>query len=274
MSLVKELHGFGDDISDNAFGFEIELENVRGHTNNELQGLIQSGVVRIVEDGSLRNNGKEFVTRPFDLPKESSMLASVQSEILRSFPEVSASLRCGVHVHMNVRELTLNQLGRFLTLYCLVEKIILNHTGERGTNHFCVPVMDSENSQMYLKAWKSSSDTVHSLCLRGQKYSALNVKPVVELGTVEARMLAGEYWNTSKVSDLAKVLQNLKDMARQDHKAPEFKNWIWDINTTSSYEHFLQHVFGRGLLGVDISNEENQQLLRHAVFYFKCVNRG
>lgn len=266
--VIAERFGMAEMLGD-YFGLEIELENIRDDPKERLQVMKDRGILHVDVDGSLRNNGMEFITSPLPFPFE---YAEISDTIFDSYPEAEASLRCGIHVHMNVRDMTYQQLARLLSLYCLVERIIFKHTGNRDTNHFCVPVTDT-NHVMYA-LYRMSEDHVHHTVRSSHKYSALNIKPVSSLGTVEARHLPASYWRTDVPYELVQVLRNLKHMAMDKMSKDQFKQMIWDINTVSNYEWFLSKVFGRGLLGVDNMSEENHQLLRTEVFQFKCVNKG
>lgn len=268
--VIAEVFGH-DPVTPDSFGYEIELENVVG-TRDEQYMIAQQGLFHDTEDGSLRNNGREFVSQPLAFPTDEGYGTIIRA-IKRAFPHAEATGRCGLHIHMNVRDLTTKQLARLLVLYCMVESIIFKHTGERDCSHFCVPWMDSENAKAAMTLYNTNEHMVVDYIHAAHKYAALNIKPVRTLGTVESRHMPASVWDTNVPLQMTKVLLNLKNLARRDLSDAQFRQEIWDINTVSNYEYFLGQVFDRGLLGVDIMSEANHKLLRHAVFYFKCNNR-
>lgn len=275
MSVVIASHfGFDHLQTPNRFGFEIELENIVGNPAERLTALINEGVLHTEPDNSLRNNGSEFVTQPIDIGSVGVTYTEIKRAIKQSYPQLEATHRCGVHIHMNVRDLTLQQLARFMVLYSLAEEVIIAHTGERDTNNFCVPLYQSDRLSAWLSVFKKGDSYILDTINRSHKYAALNTKPITALGTVESRMLAGHLWDTTKPIELAVVLYRLKELCKHPESVTEFRNRIWDINTTSGYENILMQFFQGGLLGVDVANKANHEMVRKAVFMFKCANRG
>jgi len=266
--VVSEYYGLGR-MEGTMFGFEIELENCV-----QRKDVVTEGLFHVTEDGSLRNTGLEFVSVPLHKETYKEDYKKIVASIKDSYPTAEASGRCGLHIHTNVRDMTIKQVGRFLTLYCLVEAIIFQHAGERNTNHFCVPLTESEYAGAYISAARASEDSILRLVSTAHKYAAFNIKTVGSLGTVESRHLPGAYWDSDIPLELAAVINNLRTLAMQPIPLEEFIQDIRCLNMMSNYEQFLNKVFGDRLLGVDCTSRTVHNMLRAAVFLFKVNSKG
>lgn len=179
-------------ITDDHIGLELELENI--HENLEhLQGEV-SPYWNAVEDGSLRNGGREFVfASPMfgrDILDAFEVLDSlfINHEIA---PELSR--RTSMHVHLDVRDLSPDQLLTFLLVYLLCEPVFFNVVSpERKYNPYCSPLAEM---RPYLRgiahAFRGGDENFNFLFSHsfsaGTKYTALNVLPVSSQGSVEFR---------------------------------------------------------------------------------------
>src|SRR5258708_1191940 len=97
-------------------GIEVEVENVMYINPN-----IPLAFWQITEDGSLRNNGREFKTLALPLKYVESALKQL-SEGLN--PNVDFSVRTSVHVHQDVRGMAMSQLIGLLLTYISVESLL------------------------------------------------------------------------------------------------------------------------------------------------------
>ena len=122
------------------FGIEVETENIAYKRIDDKQ---PHGWV-IKEDSSLRH-GLEFMSYPGDYEESRHLLASLYLffvEQLKRKPNFS--WRTSEHVHLNVRWLNREQLGNFILLYCVFEKLLFKFSGESRENSiFCVPITES-----------------------------------------------------------------------------------------------------------------------------------
>ena len=91
-------------------------------------------------DGSLRGESYEYVARqPFKVTEYRKKIADLMSQI-KEKATVHNSKRTSVHVHINVRELTMNQLLNYYLLFKLFEVPLLHFCGKsRVGNRFCLP---------------------------------------------------------------------------------------------------------------------------------------
>src|SRR5690554_4898477 len=104
-------------------GVEIEVEG---------SNLPRTGEHWIVtQDGSLRGESCEYVLRqPLSLPETKEALAYLSRRYEETGAEIADSPRCGVHIHVNCQELTIIQLYNFMTLYLILEDLLVRWCGE------------------------------------------------------------------------------------------------------------------------------------------------
>jgi hypothetical protein len=241
-------------------GIELEVENVIWNSGAG-SGLVSSlfnHVWAIVEDASLRNHGREFVSRvgikAKDIPKA--------LEIFRTYMEAStngkseATYRCGTHVHIDVRSLTIGQYINMLSLYILFEDYFYFLAGEgRKDNIFCVPINGSEcgvsNLYSLLRKEKPTPRDFKKLFSRFSKYMAYNLRPtgyvgdarrpVTPIGTVEFRHHEG-CSDTLRLSNWVQAIVDLYHTA-QLFSCQELLDLIFNLNSISTYKEFATSVF-------------------------------
>lgn len=176
-------------------GIEIEVEGYEGRRRDRF--IQRPGVIpndnenldlwRIVNDGSLRNGGAEFVSIP--VAGVNITQALEQFDTFIEDKDLTISERAGVHVHLDMTDATLKQLRNFLVVYTIYEKDIFNYVDEdRMNNPYCVPITESLELQDLLSSFSGSDRNIHSAVNRWPKYSALNCAALLRYGTLEFRM--------------------------------------------------------------------------------------
>jgi len=140
-------------------------------------------VIGALRDHSLRNNGVEFLTKPITFDKALDTFTTLQKHL--TLGENPWSYRTSTHVHVNVASLSLDQLKHLVLLYALLEPVFWKYAGEkRKLNIHCVPLSFTLLPSQYNKS-------IGGLIGHWSKYSAFNLKPVLNQGTVEFRHLGG-----------------------------------------------------------------------------------
>ena len=252
------------------FGIEVETENIAYKRIDDKQ---PHGWV-IKEDSSLRH-GLEFMSYPGDYEESRHLLASLYLffvEQLKRKPNFS--WRTSEHVHLNVRWLNREQLGNFILLYCVFEKLLFKFSGESRENSiFCVPI--TESSPDIIQYILSSSglrdyEAVVYLADGWEKYSALNLFRLRDLGTIEFRHFGGT-WETEKLmlwlQLIGKLLMSASTM-KQEYIVSHLKN----LNSLSNYGEFKNEVFGFELGRILGEPKNFISLLSHGVSFAKeCV---
>lgn len=210
-------------------GIEVEVENVQ--TFNQV-----SPYWTITEDGSLRNSGREFVSIPIKAYRAEQALNVLFKNTINK--DVEFTERTSIHVHMNIRTLTIAQLEALVLTYMVFEKSLFSFAGEdRYNNIFCVPLVETDIGKHLNALIQRKHPHV-----KWQKYTSLNLLPIMEKGTVEFRHLGGT-GDIARIITWINLILSLKKFALQ--KPPSY---IWSriesLNTTSEYKMFGDEVFG------------------------------
>lgn len=241
------------------YGVELEIEHIFDYNELLVRGMDAH------DDNSLRNGGKEFVTKPATF--------SVMAHVLKlffekgKFQDRNYSERCSVHVHANCQDLTIKQVTTVALLYQAFEKLFYHFVGaNRFNNIFCVPWIESGLTSSILLQFVEKQDILAGR--HWMKYSGLNLLPLYNLGTVEFRQMPG-------TPDLAKILtwcniigclfRHARSISLEDTQ-----QWIMSLNTSSAYGSALDSVFGPwsgDLLypGYEIDLEEGVLAVKYAL---------
>lgn len=222
-------------------GVEIEAEGV----NDGAEWLYEQTLWRGVGDGSLRNNGMEFVFHGPLSPDK-----AVQA--LRLFAERGGkydySKRTSVHVHVNVRDISSPALLRFLVLYLIFERVLYARFGaERYASNFCVPAHTNE-ALLNLLAQLDHGRVVHQLMRStavrtDYKYGGVNLSSLPRFGTVEFRFCRGTH-EYEELLLLLKTLTAMRQYAVTNTKLARYIDDASDGNTTG----LLYRVFPRDIV--------------------------
>lgn len=237
------------------YGLEIELENCPNYMDMLVPGMTHK------EDGSLRNYGMEFILKP--------MTFSNVAHVLKTFYERNAighrnmSERCSVHVHTNCLNLSLQQLAPILLLYQAMEPLLFAWVGgERDKNIFCVPWSETLITANTLASVKESYRDWY-------KYTALNLRPLHQYGTIEFRHLPGQpdYTRILLWMNLIGSMYSFCDGKTLE----ELEQELLSLNSNSHYRIVLERVFGP-LVGELLSVSNYEQALERGVLAAKyCV---
>jgi len=239
-------------VDDVFVGIEVEVERV--FRTNGILPLPSSGnfLWKNVEDGSLRNNGREFVsipirgdTIPFALEVLNRTLNKEKLCIGHEFSE-----RTSVHVHVDVRAMTTEQLQSFILTYILLEPLFYNYTGDtRYNNIFCVPLNYSNLNKVLKRLFDDLQKGIAHKAMGGintwPKYTGFNLKPVTTYGTVEFRHMGG----TCDVAELSNWINLILRLHRyaEGQSFEKLKSRILNMNTTSEYMQIVSEIFGNDL---------------------------
>lgn len=222
------------------YGVELEIEGVT-HVDHPKNACTTGFVYH--EDGSLRNNGAEYVTHPM---RRRELAYCLNRFFMKNkFTEANYSERCSVHVHTNVNDLTWEQLRTLILVYLVFEHVLFRFIGhERDKNIFCVPLYDT----MMLNRLLSENLAVQSKAFKWEKYTALNLLPIYKdsvggrgLGTVEWRHMAGT--NDLKFILLWCDLIGKMFMYARHNSWETATKFFLELNTSSAYREAMLQVF-------------------------------
>lgn len=217
-------------------GIEIEVENIT-HSPHPL------AYWDIKADGSLRNNGVELVSVPLQIKQVQLALEHVYN-VLTEHNKPDFSNRTSVHIHVNCRDLTQNQIYNFILLYALFEKHFYAFAGNKRMNSiFCVPLFRTNQLNVL-------DNVVYGLSPDWHKYCGINLLPLYQnhvtqgYGTIEFRHLYGTS-NQREILEWINDIMCLRKYACEVSKDDLLKN-IKEMNTTSSYISLYSQVFAKG----------------------------
>lgn len=220
-------------------GIEIEVENCGGFAAYDYPGMEHWGIDR---DASLRGDSAyefktEFPMTCFDSLKALSSFFSMVSSIREAYPKrFHFSERTSIHVHVDVRDLTEDEVKSVAKLYMIFEKSLFDFAGRaRYHNIFCIPLSESSllsDDRQQPKVWWAKWD----------KYCALNLKTVLTFGSVEFRAMAGND-NEELISAWVLMLASLVEYCAQtpSEKVDEIIN---TLKTESQYQQLADEIFG------------------------------
>lgn len=230
------------------FGIEIEVENIHtafdtfdpynvGHNKRAL-----SYYWNYCADGSLRNNGVEFTSIPLradQVERATNWLATN----LTSNNNPKFSTRTSVHVHLNVRDMTEEEIKVLLLLYCVFERHFFSVAGtKRESGIYCVPVYKTRNMQ-FMQKTHNLAYVLHCW----QKYSAINPGTIFGngdvacYGTVEFRHMYGTL-DPVLITEWCNQIACLR-VAAMRMTYDEVMDKINTMNTTSEYYGLYAAIF-------------------------------
>ena len=194
-------------------GIEVELENYRA-----VKAITDDDVLipykfywTEKEDGSLRNNGREFVSR-FGMLREhtyDALLVLEKSVTTVTNNKIEANARTGLHVHIDVSQLTAYQFANLLFIYSIFEPMIFHVSGGRNENIFCVPWETNRKTLGQVVNELAEHNNLRNWRWRNySKYCGLNLASLASFGTVEFRMHKGTY-SAEEIQKWVDFLSNL-----------------------------------------------------------------
>lgn len=209
-------------------GIEVEVEN---HILKKSPG----GVWTSKGDGSLRNNGIEWITLPIPAKWAPYALRELLEESLSG--ECCFSPRTSIHVHFNVQSFTSAEVIDATLLYTALEPLFYKFTGRgRIKNIYCVPLMDTN------LITGMGSQTLNNTIGTWSKYTGLNLLPIDELGTIEARHMHGTF-DHRKISIWIRLWIKVLDYVRKMGTA-HMRRMLLDLHQYTDYQQLLTDIFG------------------------------
>lgn len=230
--------------NDTYVGIEVEVEGI---TNHVISGPYWSSV----EDGSLRNNGREFVSVPLRGQSIEKALTQLSKFLDESNGTHDFSERTSIHVHVNARDMKASQIFGFILTYLVFEPMLYKFvydTGERDRSQsiFCVPVGVAGNTVGLYQALQyfdkgNAASAITYLAQSWKKYTGMNCIPLIRKGTLEFRQMAGTK-DVEKIIEWINILLRIKKFA-VSREFNYIRNKILALNTNSMYHNFMEDVF-------------------------------
>ena len=171
-------------------GLELEMEATNrlpsdGHLE-AVKGKTTKCRWLTVQDGSLRGSALEYLfSTPCTRDEIEPMVTGLYDQIALNKTHLSLSNRCSTHVHINMAGKTVNQISSIIALWAVFEEALIEWCGEeRKTNHFALSM---QNATSLVDTWNLFLRTGSLGWPEGLKYSALNILPIWEKGSIEFR---------------------------------------------------------------------------------------
>lgn len=189
-------------------GVEIELENITSRMGRSARYWRQ------IDDGSLRNNGAEFIfNAPYGGVDLFSAVVEIDSHLHALNPD--ANLRCSTHVHVDVRDMSVDQIKKMILAYMVLERILFRCSGwHRYKNNFCVALGFAESMIRVLSDnWNKPDNTfIRNSVSKWDKYTAINLIPMRDKGSIEFR-ISEPKWRKGQLLRLCNRFLALKEVA-------------------------------------------------------------
>jgi hypothetical protein len=217
-------------------GLELEVEGIY-QVHHDVAELI-SPYWKVVNDGSLRNHGREFVMTGPQNGVDLENAIKILDEALNfckedSHNRVKYNWRTSLHVHHDCTKLTIKEIGSIVLTYLVFEKILIDYCdSSRQDNIFCAPIYAVDQVQEYLKVFLKIGELHLG---EEQKYSALNVGALRKFGSLEFRMHHGTH-SFDEIIQWLNILGELRDAGRKMHKA----GTLLDLPSVASSEGFYK----------------------------------
>jgi hypothetical protein len=236
-------------------GIEVEVEN----SPRDLHNLSTVAYWGSKEDGSLRNNGREFVTfRGLTTDTYKRAVKLLNDDLLMGVSKPIANARTGLHIHMDVSEKPVYDVANILFLYSIFEPIFFKVSGNREDNIFCLPWYKNSTTlgdvlvQVTDYAQKSRFNDFR--WRNYSKYCGLNLSTIAQYGTLEFRMHKGTY-NPDDIEKWVDTLTNLFDVAQKDIDLEDAVQLFRNNRRKSALSVFANRIFKP--YGNDILNQHN-----------------
>jgi hypothetical protein len=219
-------------------GLELELENGR---------FDQVAGWNMHEDGSLRG-GVEYV---FDGPQGGLTALTSIENMAEAFKTMQPmpTFRCSTHCHLDMRDFTMYQVAKFVALYAINEDVMFDHCEEyRRWSNFCTPYYNALDlvegfAGMVRSDFSNPKKATGGTSLRNvrafPKYSALNLQPLSNFGSVEFR---GSHALKTK-EGLLSLVQRMLHLKRVVSLSPDeesLADFVHRVNKLPLNEVFLQ----------------------------------
>lgn len=238
-------------ISDSRFvlptsfiGLEHEYEGVKDST---LPKHTFADFWQYHEEGSLRDNGAEYVfaTPMFGVDAFNAL------EWLVSHAKDSGwkcTKRTGIHVHLDVRDLTVPQLAGLCIIYAAVEPILYHWVGDgRDGSHFCIPLYRADEAllgtaSIIRSAFNDDKEDGHTalgLSEGYQRYAGFNLQALSKFGSIEFRQLQTTH-DLVRIQDWINMIMSLKATAL---KLPQSDGAVVRMIQRMGAAELLHYVF-------------------------------
>lgn len=207
MKTVAEWFGIPNNLlTKGDVGIEIEVEG------KNLPHVVKYW--RNEKDGSLRGeeNMEYVLSKPSTMKEAALALKYLGVQYRQHESVIDDTVRAGVHVHINVQHLNMLELYSFMSIYLVLEEMLVKFCGEfREGNLFCLRAMDAE---FLLHRLQEAARTrrFRPLVDDNLRYASMNVKALGTYGSLEFRAMRGTS-DLDLIYQWADMLYHLREAA-------------------------------------------------------------
>ncbi len=254
-------------VPDLVIGLELETENCNTMTAKDYTKIANAHNFDLATDGSLRGAAYEFISRP--MRTDNCLMALDEFFKAMKFGDTNYSDRCSVHVHVNCTDMEMEQISSLALLYTVIEEIMFEYVGAaRNTNIYCIPWNQCRQHLDLIN--KFLADPSSSL-KRWNKYTALNLLPLANIGTVEFRQMHGTA-DMKKLSLWINLIGSLFKWAKT-YELKTLINELKSLNSNSQYEAFFTRIVSGLLPYNEIYREKLEEGVILAKFSLTSMER-
>lgn len=213
-NIFPEKRGHKEDtriVLTNCFvGIEIEAENCIGREKLQQNSKIR-GFWDVTRDGSLRNNGVEFISNKLVGRDIITALDALINTVKGSGEDLLFSERTSTHIHVDFRGFTTGALVKLVILYCIFEEFLFSLVDEsrQNNNHARKIITNNALARNISLLCADDKYSVEDGLVSWPKYTAMNLNPIIRQGSVEFRHLEGTY-DKDKILNWINILLSLK----------------------------------------------------------------
>jgi len=222
-------------------GVEVEIESNDRFPLKEVTNLHW----KTERDGSLRGEfNREYVLRrPMTKELAFKSIDELKESLVNKGTRINDSVRAGVHVHINVRDLSFLELWSMVTCWYVLENLLTGvMCGEgREGNHFCLRATDADS--VVVRTLEAVGGRVNHLDDDDIRYAALNFCSLRKYGSLEFRAMRTPT-DLGKIKLWIQALINLKENSKL-HPNPR--------HVIENFSHGGEREFLRGILGHEVA---------------------
>ena len=208
-------------------------------------------------DGSLRDFGQEYVLKaPLDYGESLTSGLMEFHDKTKNIKFIEDSNSTSVHVHSNILKETWQTLGNYLTIYTLVENLLIEVSGDsRRNNLFCLPIRSVPSiNKLSLDIFKMVQKKKYNLSslmeFNAVKYAALNLATICRFGSVEHRSFRG-VTDVEIIQSWVDILHKIRLFSRESLTPPDILDIFRDKGKT-----FLSEIFQEDWPQIQHDNED------------------
>lgn len=241
MKTIKELlpqraHKKGD------IGIEVEVEGLH-LPRNDIKHW------RVEDDHSLkgRENAEYVLSKPLYYNKVEDGLQSLTEALKDS--QIDSSVRAGVHVHINVQDLNLRELANFVTMYLVVEDLLLDVCGEgRQSNLFCLKACEAEYWVKRVGDFFRHGH-IEELNTDSIRYSSMNLAALPKYGSVEFRAMRTPQ-NIMDIKPWVDTIYHMKELSRGYEDATKIIEYYSSCDLADLVKRYVGESYSKQLLAL------------------------